>query len=362
MTAPDKPFLNFMQLAFEESLAKAYGSGVDEKVLLDAIEPAYNQARAKAKLSLLRELKRSAPKMLRERRKDIAGFEKRNFARWRKASDRFEMLIVMVEEIGEAHDVEFGPAASENDDYKFAALAHLLPRAVLVAREILHLLKGGYPDAALARWRSLYEMSVIAQFLSQHDSNIAVRYLASFDFRALRAAREYNAHAKRGNLEPFSPEDLAALEQRAADVERHIGERLKKDYDWAHPALAPRFATLKPDKVDFAHIEQSVEMDHWRPRFRWANQHIHGGFRPHGTLLGMCESGEGVALVGPSNSGFVDPFQMGAISLVHVATVFLLTEANLDRIVQIDMLGDVGDEIAEIAIKLEQETLAAHRG
>jgi hypothetical protein len=361
MVATKDSFLDFMQGAFEKLLVEAYENGADEDILLEAVGPAYERVRAKTKSIFLPALKRNAAKMLRDRRKQIAGFEKRNFARWREAFDRFEMLVVMVEEIGQEQDLLLRPEAIARQDYKFEALAHLLPRAVLVAREMLCLLKGGYPDSALARWRSLYELSVLGQFIFENDVDIALRYLASFDFRALRAAREYNDHAERGDLLAFDEEELSALEARAAGVEAQIGERLKKDYDWAHPALVSQFPTLKPDRVDFSHIELSVGMDHWRPRFRYATQNVHAGYRPHATLLGVCESQEPVALVGPSNSGFVDPLQMGAISLVHVATTFLLVKPNLDRLVLIDILTELSDELPVIAIRLEEETLAAHR-
>ncbi len=353
--------LSMIEEAFVGALAKAHADGADEASLIAAIEPALEEARLSVKAIILKELKRKAPGMLRERRAMTAGFEKRNFRRWRKAFDRFEILIVMIEEIGQEHDRDCRPAAKLADDFKFEALAHLLPRALLVAREILCLLRGGYPDAALSRWRSLYELSVVAQFISQHDAAIALRYLASFDFRAVRAAREYNTYAERANLEAFTDAELTELVERADGVAAQIGDRLKKDYDWAHPGLLGRFPTLKPDKVDFAHIEQCVQMDHWRPRFRWANQHVHAGFRPHSTLLGACEAREPVALVGPSNSGFVDPLQMGAISLVHVATAFLFCAPNLDRIVVTEMLIEIRDEIADIAIRLESETLKAQR-
>jgi len=361
MAANEQSFLNVFQAAFDRALVEAYERGAEEKAILAAVGPTFARTRATAKSILLRELRRTAPRMLREHRRSIAGFEKRNFTRWRKAFDRFEMLIVIVEELGQEHDQALRPEAVQSRDYKFEALAHLLPRAVLIAREMLHLLRGGYPDAALSRWRSLYEMSVIASFIGNNEPGIALRYLGSFDFRALRAAREYNAHAARANLKPYSVNEIAYLEARAVEVEREIGERLKKDYDWAFPAISSRFPTLKPDKVDFTHIEQSVGMDHWRPRLRIANQHIHAGYRPHQTLLGMSETQQPAALIGPSNSGFVDPFQMGAISLVHVASTFLLAHPNLDRIINIDILGDIRDEIAEIAIRLERETLAAHR-
>ena len=357
----DSSWLTSLQDAFEAEVAAKLAGGTAEEDIVDALSPAFEAVRRETMPMFLAELRRDAPKMLRERRRMTSGFETRNFRRWKAAFDELEMLIVMVEEICATLDGALRPQASEENDYRFEALAHLAPRAILVAREILHLLRGGYPDAALSRWRTLYELSVVSHFLLQNNSDIALRYLASFDFRALRSAREYNEHATKANLDPFSVEEIAEIQDRASRVEQQIGGRLKYDYDWAHPALLERYTTLKPDRVNFTHLEQSVKMDHWRPRFRWANQHIHAGFRPHASLLGTSESVKSVALVGPINSGFVDPFQMCAISLAHVASTFLMMRPSLDSVVYADLLQKVSDDIAHIAIKLEESTMEAHR-
>jgi hypothetical protein len=269
------------------------------------------------------------------------------------------MMFVIVEEVAQAHDREVREEAQAEEDWTFEALSHIMPKALLISREILCLLKGGYPDGALTRWRTLHELSVIAVFLRDKPSEIALRYLASFDFRALRAAREYNKYSDRSNMAPFSDEELKQFEDRAACVEQQIGDRLKKDYDWAYPALREDYPTLKADRVDFSHIERVTRMDHWRPRFRWASLHIHPGHRPTGKLLGQAEAREVVSLVGPSNSGFVDPIHMTAISLTTVAFAFVMTHPNLDRIVVTDIIRALSDEIGPLAVRVERETYEA---
>jgi len=347
--------------ALMEELAKAYLEGKDEQRLLDSIAPTFESLRPKLAKLYIRSLKRSGPAMLRESRKIADGFERRNLRRWRRVFDLYEMLIAMACEIGEAHDRDARPEAIRTDDYRFEALSHIFPKAVLVSREMLCLLKGGFPDAALSSWRGLFELSVVAKFIAENDQEIALRYLASFDFRALRAAREHNQFAERINLNPFDDQSLTALEERAAALEAQLGCRLKKDFDWAFPALQLKFPTLKSDRVDLSHLLEATGMDRWRPYYRWANQHLHAGHRPHESLLGACESSERVALVGQSNSGFVDPFQLGAISLVHVANTFLCSKPCLDRIVMMDVLSAFSDEIGPLALKIERKTFEAAR-
>lgn len=351
----DKFFLIELEDAFHSTLKELLkNSDLDEDQHAEMIESAILEVRSKLAATFLKKLRRNAPKMLRERRSQLAGFEKRNFRRWRKAFDLFEMMVVMAEELGENNDAALRAQAQQEQDYKFEALAQLHPRAVLVSREILCLLKGGFPDGALARWRSLHELTVTGIFIAKQDQAIALNYLASFNFRSLRAAKQYNEHAERANLEPFTDEDIADLENACNAVEQQIDRRLKKDFDWAHPAITTQ-------NITFHDIEKNVGMDHWRPRYRWASQHTHAGHRPADRMLGLVESKSPVLLVGPSNSGFTDPLHMTAISLVQMTTIFLLHAANVDRLVHAEMLLQLSDELGPLAQKIESETLAAHK-
>ena len=65
----------------------------------------------------------------------------------------------------------------KTDENKFIALAYINGRAIQVANEILVLMKNGYADAAYARFRTLYELSVIADFIDKHGDNVAKAYI-----------------------------------------------------------------------------------------------------------------------------------------------------------------------------------------
>jgi len=59
----------------------------------------------------------------------------------------------------------------------FTAMRYLSGRATQVANEILVLLKNGYADAAYARFRTLYELSIISHFIVKHGDNVAQAYM-----------------------------------------------------------------------------------------------------------------------------------------------------------------------------------------
>ncbi|WP_332852676.1 DUF5677 domain-containing protein [Duganella sp. S19_KUP01_CR8] len=314
-----------------------------EAEIMESIQPAMLDLLPE---QVLQSLMSRAPHMLRERRVSDRGFERRNFKRWRRPFDALETMVAIAEEVGEACDIEGRELAETESDYRFIALCQLFPRAILVTREIIHLLKGGFPDAALSRWRSLHELTVTAMFISENDGTIALRYLASFDFQAKRAARQYNLHATRANLEPFGEEDLADLDARCAAAIAVIGGEIKGDWGWAAPAFTKESPT-------FADIEKAVQMDHWRPRYKWASQHVHSGHRPSDALLGVSEAKQPVMLVGRSNSGFTDPLHMTAVSLFQMTSTILLENPNIDRIVYARILATLSDNVGRLAVEAD---------
>jgi hypothetical protein len=73
----------------------------------------------------------------------------------------------------------------------------------------------------------------------------------------------------------------------------------------------------------------------------------------------MAEADQIVNLVGASNSGFVDPFQMTAITLAQLTTTYLLHAPNADRLVHSNVMLTLADEMSTIAIMNEQVTREA---
>lgn len=60
--------------------------------------------------------------------------------------------------------------------YTFQVMQHLQGRACQIYLEILELVKAGFADGAFARWRSLYEICCIGQFIKDNGEPIAKKY------------------------------------------------------------------------------------------------------------------------------------------------------------------------------------------
>jgi hypothetical protein len=289
-----------------------------------------------------------APRELRKARREDREFEKRNLRRWRKAFNVMEMLWHVAAETGGTFNDEERPKIGAERDFRCEALIHIHARATLVASECISLMKSGYPDGALSRWRTLHELNVIAAFLLNNPHNVALRYLLSFEFRALDAAKQMKKYAARSHIEPPSDAEIIALENRCKTHTERLGPNIGKgDYGWASEVIAKK----KPNLLD---LEESVGLDHWRPRFKWASQHNHGGHRPSGSLLATTESRAPVFAIGQSNSGMVDPLHMTAISLTHVTVSLLHSRPHdIGRAICAKVLFDLSNEVGKAAGEVE---------
>ena len=331
----------------EEAISKALKSGrIDEGSSLEFVESLID----KSSRDLASSFVETSPRMLSENREMIQGFVDRCYSRWKEPIDLLRIIWEVCKELAEAHSHN-GPIGI--DPVTFNVLAHLQPKALLIANEILWLLEGGYADAALSRWRTLHEVTITAMFIAKHDPLTARDYQYQEIFTSRRNARNLSLHSHRAGIQGFSEDELNEMDQACDLVEGIIGRTLAGDFDWAAVALK-----RSDSRVNFAAIEKDVGMDHWGPRYRWACQHTHAGFWGPHKLLGMSEAKNPMFLVGPSNSGFVDPLHMTAISLHQITATFLLSgEPDSGRTVYTKVIGHLAEILGPLAMKVEQETL-----
>lgn len=327
--------LNIQEMSVEEAVIRA--------------SELFQIVRAYCKDASIDSYKENAAHNLDVIRDEIKGFEERNFIRWKSAFDHLEMILQIACELGEAHGKDVQERNSADNNVTMAALAHIFPKSLLIVQEIVCLLKGGFPDGALARWRSLHESSVTAMYIAKNGEKAALEYLLSLHFSARRAANQMNEHAERIGLSKFTVKELEEFDARCSEAERILGRAIKTDKDGEWPRI-----TLH--HKNFASIEKSVDMEHWRPWYKWASSYIHANHRPVKDYLGLKDSSVQINLVGPSNSGFVDPFQLTALTLAQLLETYLHHAINLDRIVHIDVFHDLANRMGDIAVETEQLT------
>ncbi len=347
--------MTILHLALEQSLERLAIEHADlgEERLAKAIGTAIKEQVPDVAKILLHDLKAKAPEMLREHRELDTGFRARNYQRWREGLDLLCMLIVIAEESGSDFNTEFRPQAVKQNNLVFEAVCSLHARAVLIAREVLCLLEGGFADGALARWRSLHEITVVSAFLSERDNQLAERYLLAREAQKYKAIIEYQDRSPRTGLEPFGEKEIQQAKALRDKLVQKYGAAIQRDYGWAAEALGK--------DPTFRNLEEAAGLDHLRPYFRWASDHVHAGHKPHTTLLGTSESPQSILLAGQSNSGLTEPAAQTALSLAQATAALLLLEPSFDHLVISQMLLDLVGKLQETFIRVERETLMGAR-
>lgn len=196
--------------------------------------------------------------------------------------------------------------------FRYCVLGELYARACQQYLEIIHLIKGGFADGAYARWRSLFELSVVSEFIRNNDEEVAKAYHgASF-----------------------------------TDDGR---------YGWA--GVAPCFSGWKnPNKITFDNIKEqcSLATDAWNSQYKLANKIVHA--TPQGTFdrLGAPSGPRNCTPVGPSVYGLATPAVNAAISLSRIATDYFGFVASGDGIVYIKTISKWSDTVRKCYTEIER--------
>ena len=293
----------------------------------------------------LPKLKKDWPAEMRLQNKEMAGFHRRLYRRWKTGLDPLQMLLTMARESGANtwRILHEGKTPTKQG----SAMAHLHARACQVTDEILCLMRHGFAEGALARWRTLHEIGVTASVIISGGEELAERFFEHQYVESKRGADEYQRVHQRMKHKPLSDEALLRINKEFVRVEAKYGKSFIGQYGWAAELL-----NLK--KPTFADLELFVESDHYRSHYKWASQSVHatfkGTFRPD--LLGAPPS---TLLSGPSNAGLADPGHSAALSLLRITAEFATLTPLLDLQVATTMMAEITDEIGDALLKIHEQ-------
>lgn len=309
----------------------------------------------KAAPKILRPLfDQSWPTQRRQYERTMHGFHRRLLERYSTGFDLFVMLLTLSHELGQ----EINQAARQQwpigpQSRLVEALTRLHARACQIGYEIAALLRGGFSDGAMARWRTLHEVAVVFQFIARHGADTATRYLAHDAIDSRKGARIYNAMAARNGEKPFSASELADIEREADAAIVKYGPDFASEYGWSAHALNIR-------KPNFSEIERGVKLDHLRPFYKFASQNVHAN--PKGVLYRLGLLGDLSLLAsGPSNVGLTDPAQHAALSIAQITAALANLSPSLETASVVAVLNEFPAEIGRAFWKTEKAIQADER-
>ena len=336
----------FTEQALLHYLKTATSDAVDEDALTRAIE----ETLASAIETFHADLIARAPQMLAERRAERIGFQARLYARWREAFDLYEVAWVVAQEAGARFVAKHQAQAAQEHDIAFDVLTRLHGRACHIASEVYSLLRAGQATAAMARWRSLHEVSVVCYLIRKHyESSLAQRYLDHEVVESLKALNEYEDYREKLGAEPLEPGLKQRLQDRLTALSKPdvYGPNFKYTYGWASGVAG------NPNPT-FRDLEKLVDLDHLRPYYKVASHGVHSN--PKGITFQLEKPYHTNRMVMEgSNAGLADPGQSSLISLSQCTFTFIASKPDVEVVTAATALQRIVDDACAAFIKVHRQ-------
>lgn len=297
---------------------------------------------------------REWPSQRRHREKVMRGFIRRLHDRYAAGFNLLEMQLALSHELGDIVNRQVRKQWNTGDKGQMTdALTRLHGRACQICTEVLSLLRAGHADGAMARWRTLHEVSVVARFIVAKGADIGTRYLAHDVIESRKAARGYHAMTARLGHKPISQRELDSTNAAADALVAKYGPEFEGEYGWAAYALGIKWPK-------FAEIERAVGLDHFRPYYKFASHNVHANPKCILQSLGIMD-GSTMMASGPSNVGLTDPAQNAALSLSQITTALATYWPSLEALSVVGVLNELPAEIGRAFWKAEKAIAADER-
>jgi hypothetical protein len=291
--------------------------------LIDDVAP-------KAAKDLLRALESRWPSENTAQLADITGFRTRLEDRWGKPLGQLRMLLTMAREWGQAvHAKDAAQQPRINPNLR-EILLRLHVRGCQVTDEIICLLENGLADGAMARWRTLHEIAVVAAVIFRHGEDIAIRYVAHQEVESKRAMNKYVNCCQLLGYKPLSKKQIEKITKRYEKAKQKYGKEFDEDYGWASHHLK------KKGRISFADLEVEAGRQDMRSHYQMGNDNIHAGIKSMFIRLGLIDH-HGY-LAGRSNFGLMEPGQLAAYTLTQLSVLVCLNQPKLDDLVIAEMM------------------------
>lgn len=292
-----------------------------------------DQIRAGA-TSLRRLLIRRWPEQLLSEKQAHVAFQSRLELRWGAGLNGLRMLLTIAREIGQEHSDRLRRSRAKKNRQRTGVLIQLHIRACQIVSEIILLLENGYADGAMARWRTLHEVSVVALLIAEHGDKLAERYLAH---EAVEARNILKVHAdtfETLGYRPHSKREIDSVEAAYQAALRQYGDKFGDEYGWADGYVR--------QTRSFAALSEAAGRSHFRAHYKLASHNVHAGVKGITYKLGSLHGGG--AFAGASNAGLEEPGQNTAITFTLVTFLLFDAKPKGDDVIILKLLTDLQDE------------------
>ncbi len=315
----------------EQDLAELDRNYVELTAELPRIWEETSDAAAKI---LLRSLKRRWSDEFKLQRGEIDQFRSNLEVRWGKPLGLLRMLLTCSREMGGA----IAGDAERTKSNLAAVLTRLHIRACQVTAEIIVLLENGYADGAMARWRTLHEISVVMLVLREYGEPIAERYLDHRDVEAKNGSDQYaKCHADLG-YKAMPSAEVRAIEKRYEKKIKKYGQSFRNPYGWASG-----FVGTASQRLNWNDLEEVAGRSFMRSHYKLASYNVHAG--PHALYFRLGLIDDSGFLAGCSNAGLSEPGQNTAVTFALISNILMEDYESFDDLMSLKTLDLIMNEI-----------------
>jgi len=291
-------------------------------------------------------LKQNWPQQHAWEQATVADFRDNLEARWGKGLNLLRMLVAMCLDLG-AENLKLHSRSKKRREANLSnVLIRLHARACQVSAEIITLLENGFADGAMARWRTLHEIGVVATFITDFGEETAERYVAHQFVEAKAGMDDYSRSNIALGYEPLSKRSSAKILRDYEKVLQMYGKEFCSPYGWAAK-------DLRKKKPIFSDLEAAAGRALMRSHYKMASYNVHASAKGIFFRLGSLDPLSIVA--GASNAGLSEPAQNLAVSLTIITSLLFGPRWEFEDIVALKTLAKIRDEIPNAFIRAERK-------
>ena len=241
---------------------------------------------------------------------------------------------------------------SEDFSLTLDTLLGLHVRACQVTAEIINLLEAGYADGAMARWRTLHELAVVADLIHDEGDELARRYLDHNIIDQKKAADKYMEVVKVTDYAPISDSELHQLEKDYQNALDKHGNDFRREYGWASNVIG----NPNPKFVD---LIKKTNRETLQSYYKMASFNVHANSRSLFYRQTSMASHSGL-IAGSSNAGIEEPAIQTAYILCQITSNLTSNiDTTLDDLIALQTLVRLRDKankgFNEAARQLDEE-------
>jgi hypothetical protein len=303
---------------------------------------------------ILKTLKSGWPQQYAYERDLLDGFKGRLETRWGKSFGLLRMLLTMCREIGQEKAARLRKSKARKNRVVRSLLVRKHARACQITAEIVTLMENGFADGAMARWRTLYEVGVVATVIADAGDAMAQKYIDHEVVESKFAMDEYaRCHVGLG-FKPIAARERHRVDRAFIKAVKVHGANFGKPYGWASDHL-------KKKKVTFRDLEDAAQRSSMRSYYKMASYNVHADTsKSIFSRLGVVGD-QSIVIAGATDAGFTEPGQNAAIALVQITALLLKDKvSDFDFMIQLQAIVMIRDAIPEEFMRADRKLKRDH--